>query len=83
MARGVNHQSARYVSFPRIAFTDERKEELRSDKRFRNRFQPQCFNHERTIIEELPINMIGAFPVSDALHLFDLGISESSMTDNI
>lgn len=64
------------MSFHRVATTeDERKNELRTDEQFRGRYQPS-HHHERSILEELPINMIQAFPVSDALHLLDLGITK-------
>lgn len=74
MAQGVYSQHR--MSFPRVAITDnERQRELRTDSNFRSRFQPTHHNvQERTILEELPIDMIKSFPVSDSLHLFDLGI---------
>lgn len=40
---------------------------------FRNRTQPGHHQSD-SILEELPIDMVKSFPVSDALHLFDLGI---------
>lgn len=76
MAQGVFDRSARTMCFPRIAVTeDERQREIRSDETFRNRYQP---NHhkERSILEDLPIDMVKAFPISDSLHLFDLGITK-------
>lgn len=62
------------MSFPRIAITDiERERELRTDDKFRHRFQPQ---HHLTdsLLERLSINMIDGFPTSDSLHLLDLGL---------
>lgn len=45
----------------------------RTNESFRNRDQPE--HHKITsILEELDIDMIGAIPTSDPLHLFDLGI---------
>lgn len=77
MAQGIYSRALRKMSFPRIAITDdERKKELRTDAQFRDRYQPEHHHDERTILEELPINMIEAFPTSDALHLFDLGITK-------
>lgn len=68
--------SAHKMSFPRIATTnDERKRELRTDENFRNRYQPED-HHERSILEDLPIDMTKMFPVSDSLHLFHLGITK-------
>lgn len=74
MAQGVYNNVQRKISFPRIAITDdERKEELRTDANFRGRYQPK-HHHIRSILEDLSIDMIISFPISDALHLFDLGI---------
>lgn len=62
------------ISYPRIAITEnERKRELRTDANFRSRFQP-THHHTKSILEDLPIDMVKSFPTSDALHLFDLGI---------
>lgn len=74
MAQGVYCRTLRKMSFPRIAVTeDERQKELRTDTNFRNRYQPE-HHHFKSVLEELPIDMVKAFPTSDALHLFDLGI---------
>lgn len=74
MAQGVYWQKLHKMSFPRIAVTEnERQKELRTDANFRNRYQPE-HHHLKSILEELPIDMIKSFPTSDALHLFDLGI---------
>lgn len=74
MAQGVYFKQLRKMAFPRIAVTDrERETELRTDERFRRRFQSQHHN-ETSLIEELPIDMVRDFVTSDALHLFDLGI---------
>lgn len=64
------------VAYPRYAITDEeRKTQLRTDERFRTRFHP---DHHKgySLLETLLIDMIADFPVSDALHLFDLGIQK-------
>lgn len=77
MAQGVYSYTLRKMSFPRIAITDdERLKELRTDSNFRNRLQPEHHHKIRSILEEIPIDMIKAFPVSDSLHLFDLGITK-------
>lgn len=74
MAEGVYFKRLNRMAFPRIAVTNlERETELRTDERFRNRFQPS-HHKESSILEELPIDMIRDFVTSDALHLFDLGI---------
>lgn len=66
----------RKMCFPRIAETDvERANELRTNDRFRARFQPG-HHKEFSILENLPIDMISGFPTSDALHLLDLGITK-------
>lgn len=46
---------------------------LRTNESFRAR---AAENHHKmkTPLEDLPINMIDDFPISDSLHLFDLGI---------
>lgn len=72
MAEGVWLRSK--VCFPRIVVTaEERAEQLRTDARFRSRFQPR-HHQEYSILEKLPIDMIRTFPTSDSLHLLDLGI---------
>lgn len=70
------------ICFPRIAVTeDERNNELRTDSLFRNRYQPE--HHKKdSILELLPIDMVKAFPISDALHLFDLGITRRYIMTN-
>lgn len=74
MAQGVLFRRLRKMSFPRIAASVRQREtELRTNDLFRNRFQPG-HHHMRSILEDLPIDMIINFPTSDALHLFDLGI---------
>lgn len=76
MTQGIYFHSLHKMSFPRIAVSNqEREKELRTDERFRNRFQPQ-HHKEYSILEELPIDMVRGFPTSDALHLFDLGITK-------
>lgn len=56
------------MSFPNISA------ERRTDKMFRNRDQPQHHKNEKSLFEELPIDMISSFPTSDPLHLLELGI---------
>lgn len=74
MAKGVYSRPLRKMCFPRIAVSnDERNNELRTNGTFRSRYQPE-HHHMRSILEDLPIDMICDFPTSDALHLFDLGI---------
>lgn len=74
MAQGEFYASAHRVSFHRIVTTEaERIRELRTDERFRNRFQREHHTGE-SILERLPIDMVKSFIVSDALHLLDLGL---------
>lgn len=62
------------MSFHRIAVTDaERNRELRTNENFRSRLQPE-HHLQQSCLEDLPIDMIKQFPVSDSLHLIDLGI---------
>lgn len=62
------------MCFPRIAVTDdERENELRTDENFRQRFQPE-HHHHKSVLEQLPIDMVKSFVISDELHLFHLGI---------
>lgn len=74
MAQGVYSRSKSKMCYPRIVVTDrERDAELRTDARFRNRFQPE-HHSEYSALEKLPIDMIRSFPTSDSLHLLDLGV---------
>lgn len=74
MAQGVYSRLKSKMCFPRIVVTErERDAELRTDERFRNRYQPE-HHAEYSVLERLPINMILAFPTSDSLHLLDLGV---------
>lgn len=62
------------MSFPRIAISEiERENELRTDEKFRDRFQPE-HHLNYSILEKLKIDMIKGFPTSDPLHLLDLGL---------
>lgn len=62
------------MSFHRIVVTQtERDKELRTDKKFRERYQPE-HHLQRSPLEDLPIDMVKQIPVSDSLHLIDLGI---------
>lgn len=74
MAEGVYSYEKKKMCFPRIATSDrERENEMRTDVRFRQRYQPQ--HHEKeSALEKLPIDMIRSFPTSDSLHLLKLGI---------
>lgn len=74
MAQGVYNRSKSKMCFPRIVVTErERDSELRTDERFRNRYQPE-HHSEFSVLENLPIDMIRAFPTSDSQHLLDLGV---------
>lgn len=74
MAQGIWSQQCHKVCFPRIPTTEnERRSELRTNESFRSRLQAG-HHHGRSILEDLPIDMVSAFPIGDALHLFDLGI---------
>lgn len=74
MTEGTYYNDTHRLSFHRIPITEiERQQELRTDERFRNRFQPE--HHKGvSILERLPIDMINGFPTSDSLHLLDLGV---------
>lgn len=62
------------MSFHRIAVTnDEREREMRTDERFRQRYQPE-HHVQRSVLEDLPIDMVVQIPVADSLHLIDLGV---------
>lgn len=74
MIRGVYYRAKRRMSYHRIPISnEERADQLRTDYRFRSRLQRE-HHLQDSILEELPINMIKGFPVSDSLHLLDLGI---------
>lgn len=74
MAEGTYYNDSHRLSFHRIPISEiERQQELRTDERFRNRFQAQHHKGD-TILEQLPIDMIKGFPTSDSLHLLDLGV---------
>lgn len=77
MAQGEYYSSSHIVSFHRVVTTEaERIRELRTDERFRNRFQPEHHAAERSILERLPIDMVKMFIIADALHLIDLGLTK-------
>lgn len=62
------------MSFHRIATSDrDREREWRTDENFRQRYQPE-HHHVRSVLEDLPIDMVKNFPISDSLHLIDLGL---------
>lgn len=83
MAQGVYSRSKSKMCYPRIVVTDrERDAELRTDARFRNRFQPE-HHSEYSALEKLPIDMIRSFPTSDSLHLLDLGLMKRYTYNNI
>lgn len=74
MTQGEWFRSSHRTSFHRIAVTnEERARELRTDERFRDRFQPEHHLHN-SILENLSLNMVNDFPVADSLHLLDLGL---------
>lgn len=66
--RGVYDVNSHRMSFPSI---DETR---RTDQSFRERKQLKHHKAERSPVEELPIDMIHAFPTSDPLHLLELGV---------
>lgn len=74
MTQGEYYTASHRMSFHRIVTTEaERMNELRTDERFRNRYQPE--HHDGTsILEDLPIDMVKQFIVADSLHLIDLGL---------
>ena len=51
----------------------------RTDETFRNRTDPDHHKMD-TPLEKLPIDMIKSIPVSDSLHLLDLGITKRLLT---
>lgn len=74
MVQGVWSRAKSKMCYPRIAVTEhEREVELRTDERFRIRYQ-QEHHQEHSNLENLPIDMVRAFPTSDSLHLLDLGL---------
>lgn len=74
MAQGVYNRAKSKMCFPRIVMSQaERLAELRTDERFRSRYQPE-HHKEYSVFEMLSIDMVRAFPTSDSLHLLDLGI---------
>lgn len=79
MVQGQHFSS---MSFHRIIRTnEERDKEMRTDERFRQRYQPE-HHYLRSALEDLPIDMVKQFPVSDSLHLIDLGIMKRSELEN-
>lgn len=65
-----------FMSFHRIAVTNvERDNEFRTDQRFRQRLQPE-HHLLRSVLEDLPIDMVKQFPVGDSLHLIDFGVTK-------
>lgn len=72
LTKGVFYKKANRMSFTEI------DAELRTDNNFRNpnaNNEAEVLHHkEFSILEELPINMIDSFVVSDPLHLIELGI---------
>lgn len=74
MAQGEFFTESHRMSFHRIPTTEtERMNELRTDERFRNQFQPE-HHLGQSILECLPIDMVKQIIVSDSLHLLDLGV---------
>lgn len=67
MTRGEFSKVGRCMTFPRA------DAQLRTDINFRDRSQP-THHKERSIFEDLSIDMVRCFPTSDPLHLLDLGI---------
>lgn len=81
--QGVYSRRLHKMCFPRFAITEnERENELRTDLNFRNRTQ-RGHHLSDSILEELPtVDMVKSFPVSDSLHLFDLGIMKRYIHSN-
>ncbi|GAB0100954.1 uncharacterized protein DMENIID0001_170700 [Sergentomyia squamirostris] len=64
------YEDGRHMSFINTTNANER-----TDETFRMRSDPK--HHKTTSpLEELPLNMIKDFPVGDALHLIDLGVTK-------
>lgn len=61
------------MSFPHFSV------ELRTDDNFRKRKQSKHHQEESSPLELLPIDMIKCFPISDLLHLLDLGIMKKNV----
>lgn len=69
---GVYSKEFHSMSFPIL---DSKR---RTNQSFRDRTQPQ--HHKiRSVIEDLPIDMIASFPTSDPLHLLELGVMRKLM----
>lgn len=64
---GEYDTSSRTMCFPNI------KAKRRTDLMFRQKEQPK-HHKETSLFEELSINMVSSFTVSDSLHLLDLGV---------
>lgn len=60
------------MSFPVL------NDSLRTNESFRNRSQA-AHHKEYSILEELPINMVDCFPVSDSLHLIEHGVMKKNL----
>lgn len=74
MIAGTYFRRVRRTSYYKIPATnEERAVELRTNIGFRERHQPE-HHREYSVLETLPIDMIKSFPISDSLHLLDLGV---------
>lgn len=69
---GVHCSTYNRVSFPNCDAA------RRTDDSFRKRIDKD-HHKERSLLENLKIDMIAAFPTSDSLHLLDLGITKRCM----
>lgn len=67
MAKARKSAEANRMYYPEIGCAS------RTDEGFRNRMQP-IHHKEFSYMENLPIDMISAFPTSDPLHLLELGM---------
>lgn len=67
MTGGIYSIERKRMSFPHI------NDVKRTDDNFRNKMQSQ-HHKKRTLLEDLPIDMIKSFPTCDPLHLLDLGL---------
>lgn len=69
---GKYDKTARTMSFPII------NADRRTDQMFRQRTDPH-HHKENSLLEQLPINMISTFRVSDTLHLLHLGVMKKCL----
>lgn len=68
LVEGEYNRTSRRMSFPMI------EAQQRTDDMFRNRDQAAHHKEAKSLMEELPFDMIKSFPTSDPLHLLHLGV---------